>query len=316
MLVAFCRVISREAARRRRRVESDVFGDLSRLLPLQPSIRAHLDKPSVIRLTLSYIRMQALLKGEQSCSFFHLNQHHSIFSITFNCMKTFSQQKLKCNKKFLCIADFFLLNRNRMIIYIDSCVIYIINMKRNKGNLLGVRQRKYYIRPRIKLHEPQPHKNTPHPLFYCLHCSHKHNSVKTQATLFRLCGRNRSCWIRSRARKHLEIPPWIGSRRGISLWVWETEAGIHSFGWNQHVPEDPGGLPDGPVHRRRYDLLIGQRQQIHGLESGGSADEMLCSFDDCLILKAWFAFCLMADWADGAQHLWVHSPMWSWGDQT
>ncbi|KAM9425822.1 endothelial PAS domain-containing protein 1 [Pholidichthys leucotaenia] len=51
----------REAARRRRRVESDVFGDLSRLLPLQPSIRANLDKPSVIRLTLSYIRMQTLL---------------------------------------------------------------------------------------------------------------------------------------------------------------------------------------------------------------------------------------------------------------
>uniref|UniRef100_A0A3P9B1Q6 Endothelial PAS domain-containing protein 1-like n=1 Tax=Maylandia zebra TaxID=106582 RepID=A0A3P9B1Q6_9CICH len=55
--------ISREAARRRRRVESDVFGDLSRLLPLQPSVRAHLDKPSVIRLTLSYIRMHTVLKG-------------------------------------------------------------------------------------------------------------------------------------------------------------------------------------------------------------------------------------------------------------
>uniref|UniRef100_A0A3Q0R4B3 Endothelial PAS domain protein 1b n=1 Tax=Amphilophus citrinellus TaxID=61819 RepID=A0A3Q0R4B3_AMPCI len=53
----------REAARRRRRVESDVFGDLSGLLPLQPSVRAHLDKPSVIRLTLSYIRMHTLLKG-------------------------------------------------------------------------------------------------------------------------------------------------------------------------------------------------------------------------------------------------------------
>ncbi|CAJ1080198.1 endothelial PAS domain-containing protein 1 [Xyrichtys novacula] len=56
------RAISREAARRRRRVESEVFGDLSSLLPLQPSVRAHLDKPSVIRLTLSYIRMHALLK--------------------------------------------------------------------------------------------------------------------------------------------------------------------------------------------------------------------------------------------------------------
>ncbi|KAM9715918.1 endothelial PAS domain-containing protein 1 isoform 1-T1 [Menidia menidia] len=56
------RAISREAARRRRRVESDVFRDLSRLLPLQPSVRAHLDKPSIIRLSLSYIRMHTLLK--------------------------------------------------------------------------------------------------------------------------------------------------------------------------------------------------------------------------------------------------------------
>lgn len=58
-----CRAISREAARKRRRVESDVFRDLSHLLPLQPSVRAHLDKPSVIRLTLSYIRTHALFKG-------------------------------------------------------------------------------------------------------------------------------------------------------------------------------------------------------------------------------------------------------------
>uniref|UniRef100_A0A3B4UQP1 BHLH domain-containing protein n=1 Tax=Seriola dumerili TaxID=41447 RepID=A0A3B4UQP1_SERDU len=61
-----CRAISREAARKRRRVESDVFGDLSQLLPLQPSVRANLDKPSVIRLTLSYIRMHTLLKGNTS----------------------------------------------------------------------------------------------------------------------------------------------------------------------------------------------------------------------------------------------------------
>ncbi|KAM3591464.1 uncharacterized protein V6R79_002317 [Siganus canaliculatus] len=58
------RAISREAARRRRRVESDMFGDLSRLLPLQPSVQAHLDKPSVIRLTLSYMRTHTLLKGQ------------------------------------------------------------------------------------------------------------------------------------------------------------------------------------------------------------------------------------------------------------
>ncbi|XP_068160969.1 endothelial PAS domain-containing protein 1 [Antennarius striatus] len=57
------RAISREAARRRRRVESDVFVDLSRLLPLHPGVGTHLDRPSVIRLTLSYLRTRTLLKG-------------------------------------------------------------------------------------------------------------------------------------------------------------------------------------------------------------------------------------------------------------
>lgn len=58
-----CRASSREAARKRRRVESDMFADLSRLLPLHTSVRQNLDKPSVIRLTLSYIRAHALFKG-------------------------------------------------------------------------------------------------------------------------------------------------------------------------------------------------------------------------------------------------------------
>lgn len=40
-----------------------MFGDLSHLLPLHPSARRSLDKPSIIRLTLSYIRAHALLKG-------------------------------------------------------------------------------------------------------------------------------------------------------------------------------------------------------------------------------------------------------------
>lgn len=40
-----------------------MFGDLSLLLPLPPSVRRGLDKPSVIRLTLSYIRTHTLLTG-------------------------------------------------------------------------------------------------------------------------------------------------------------------------------------------------------------------------------------------------------------
>lgn len=57
------RTLSREAARKRRRLESDMFADLCRLLPLPPSVTRTLDKPSVIRLTLSYMRTGALFKG-------------------------------------------------------------------------------------------------------------------------------------------------------------------------------------------------------------------------------------------------------------
>ncbi|XP_051928299.1 endothelial PAS domain-containing protein 1-like isoform X2 [Hippocampus zosterae] len=62
------RAISREAARKRRRVESEVFADLCRLLPLRASVRGHLDKPSVIRLALCYIRLKALLQDEMHVS--------------------------------------------------------------------------------------------------------------------------------------------------------------------------------------------------------------------------------------------------------
>lgn len=83
-----CRAISREAARRRRRVESDVFGDLSRLLPLQPSVRAHLDKPSVIRLTLSYMRTRLLFRGNTRKTNKHTHSHTHIDPFSFLCHQT------------------------------------------------------------------------------------------------------------------------------------------------------------------------------------------------------------------------------------
>ncbi|CAL8282749.1 unnamed protein product [Merluccius merluccius] len=55
------RAISRDAARSRRKKEADVFTDLSLLLPLAPDLLAHLDKPSVLRLTISYMRTRGLL---------------------------------------------------------------------------------------------------------------------------------------------------------------------------------------------------------------------------------------------------------------
>ncbi|XP_067101209.1 endothelial PAS domain-containing protein 1 [Osmerus mordax] len=57
------RALSKEAARVRRRAESEVFCDLKRLLPLPATVCTPLDKPSIIRLTISYLRTHTLLTG-------------------------------------------------------------------------------------------------------------------------------------------------------------------------------------------------------------------------------------------------------------
>ncbi len=57
---------SRDAARCRRGKESEVFYELARELPLPHSITSNLDKTSVMRLALSYLRLRKLLNtGER-----------------------------------------------------------------------------------------------------------------------------------------------------------------------------------------------------------------------------------------------------------
>ncbi|XP_072533378.1 hypoxia inducible factor 1 subunit alpha a [Salminus brasiliensis] len=60
---------SRDAARCRRGKEAEVFYELSRELPLPHSLTSNLDKASVIRLTLSYLRLRSLLHtgGSEEC---------------------------------------------------------------------------------------------------------------------------------------------------------------------------------------------------------------------------------------------------------
>ncbi|XP_064483845.1 hypoxia-inducible factor 1-alpha-like isoform X2 [Ornithodoros turicata] len=53
---------SRDAARCRRSKESEIFTELSQQLPLPESVATQLDKASVMRLALSYLRMQELLE--------------------------------------------------------------------------------------------------------------------------------------------------------------------------------------------------------------------------------------------------------------
>ncbi|KAM4542546.1 hypoxia inducible factor 1 subunit alpha a [Odontesthes bonariensis] len=52
---------SRDAARCRRGKESEVFYELAKLLPLPHSVSSSLDKASIMRLTISYLRMRKLL---------------------------------------------------------------------------------------------------------------------------------------------------------------------------------------------------------------------------------------------------------------
>ncbi|XP_067411013.1 hypoxia-inducible factor 1-alpha isoform X2 [Emydura macquarii macquarii] len=52
---------SRDAARCRRSKESEVFYELAHQLPLPHTVSAHLDKASIMRLTISYLRVRKLL---------------------------------------------------------------------------------------------------------------------------------------------------------------------------------------------------------------------------------------------------------------
>ncbi|XP_072523495.1 endothelial PAS domain-containing protein 1 [Salminus brasiliensis] len=52
---------SRDAARCRRSKETEVFYELAHQLPLPHSVRSHLDKASIMRLTISFLRTQKML---------------------------------------------------------------------------------------------------------------------------------------------------------------------------------------------------------------------------------------------------------------
>ncbi|XP_047247069.1 hypoxia inducible factor 1 subunit alpha, like isoform X1 [Girardinichthys multiradiatus] len=56
---------SRDAARCRRSQETEVFYELARTLPLPRRVCTHLDKAGIMRVTLSFLRMQQLLRPEQ-----------------------------------------------------------------------------------------------------------------------------------------------------------------------------------------------------------------------------------------------------------
>lgn len=52
---------SREAARYRRSKESEIFTDMANLLPVPASLSSQLDKASIMRLTIAFLKTQSLL---------------------------------------------------------------------------------------------------------------------------------------------------------------------------------------------------------------------------------------------------------------
>lgn len=52
---------SRDAARCRRSRETDIFTELAGVLPLTPDQAAHLDKASVMRLAIAYLKIRSVV---------------------------------------------------------------------------------------------------------------------------------------------------------------------------------------------------------------------------------------------------------------
>lgn len=58
---------SRDAARSRRSQETEVLYQLAHTLPFARGVSAHLDKASIMRLTISYLRMHRLCSAGEPC---------------------------------------------------------------------------------------------------------------------------------------------------------------------------------------------------------------------------------------------------------
>lgn len=56
---------SRDAARSRRSRETDIFAELAAALPIAPEQAVHLDKASVMRLAIAYLKVQAVVDSSK-----------------------------------------------------------------------------------------------------------------------------------------------------------------------------------------------------------------------------------------------------------
>ncbi|XP_039993665.1 hypoxia inducible factor 1 subunit alpha a [Xiphias gladius] len=105
---------SRDAARCRRGKESEVFYELAQQLPLPHSISSSLDKASIMRLTISYLRMRKLLSTDDPMS------------------EEETELDIQLNSSYLKALDGFL-----MVLSEDGDIIYL---SENVNKCLGLAQ--------------------------------------------------------------------------------------------------------------------------------------------------------------------------------
>jgi len=77
---------SREAARCRRSKESEIFTDMANLLPVPNSLSSQLDKASIMRLTIAFLKAQSLLGNSKFfpvCLMFRDHKRQNIFNVIF-----------------------------------------------------------------------------------------------------------------------------------------------------------------------------------------------------------------------------------------
>lgn len=72
---------SRDAARCRRSRETEIFTDLAQALPMPHTTISQLDKASIMRLAISYLKVRSLLNRRECYFYFKPGEKFSINSV-------------------------------------------------------------------------------------------------------------------------------------------------------------------------------------------------------------------------------------------
>uniref|UniRef100_A0A8C1J107 Hypoxia-inducible factor 1-alpha n=1 Tax=Cyprinus carpio TaxID=7962 RepID=A0A8C1J107_CYPCA len=191
---------SRDAARCRRGKESEVFYDMARELPLPHSVTSNLDKASVMRLALSYLRLRKLLNTDV------LNVESELDS--------------QWNSSYLKALDGFL-----MVLSADGDIVYL---SENVSKCLGLPQIDLTGHSVFEFTHPCDHEELREMLAYRTGLSKKAKEQHTNRSFLlrmkcTLTSRGRTVNVRSASWKVLRCSGHIHTTDGIKKGVCEEK---------------------------------------------------------------------------------------------